>query len=185
MVEGLRGHRYDKPLATMRAYLERLHKDLPARSEAPVVVAALGPKMLALSGERSMGAVPYNVTPRHTAEAAKILGRNKMARRRAEGDDRDRSGQGARARPQGAGALHGAAELSQQLAARRLQRGRSRRRRQRQVHRRHVLWGDAATVKKGLRAHFDAGATHVCLQPVHADGDFAARDRMLAALADT
>ena len=42
-----------------------------------------------------------------------------------------------------------------------------------------VLWGDAATIKKGLRAHFDAGATHVCLQPVHADGDFAARDRML------
>src|ERR1700753_2247175 len=31
------------------------------------------------------------------------------------------------------------------------------------------LWGDAATIKKGLRAHFDAGATHVCLQPVHAD----------------
>ncbi len=44
---------------------------------------------------------------------------------------------------------------------------------------------DADTVKKGLRAHFEAGATHVCLQPVHADGDFAARDRMLAALADT
>ena len=41
------------------------------------------------------------------------------------------------------------------------------------------------TIKKGLRAHFEAGATHVCLQPVHADGDFAARDRMLAALADT
>ena len=38
---------------------------------------------------------------------------------------------------------------------------------------------------RGLRAHFAAGATHVCLQPVHADGDFAARDRMLAALVDT
>jgi hypothetical protein len=48
-----------------------------------------------------------------------------------------------------------------------------------------VLWGDADTIKRGLRAHFAAGATHVCLQPVHADGDFAARDRMLAALADT
>ena len=48
-----------------------------------------------------------------------------------------------------------------------------------------VLWGDAAAIKKGLRAHFEAGATHVCLQPVHADGDFAARDKMLAALADT
>ena len=39
--------------------------------------------------------------------------------------------------------------------------------------------------KKGLRAHFDAGATHVCLQPVHEDGNIAARDKMLAALADT
>jgi alkanesulfonate monooxygenase SsuD/methylene tetrahydromethanopterin reductase-like flavin-dependent oxidoreductase (luciferase family) len=48
-----------------------------------------------------------------------------------------------------------------------------------------VLWGDADTIRRGLRAHFTAGATHVCLQPVHVDGDFAARDRMLAALADT
>jgi hypothetical protein len=48
-----------------------------------------------------------------------------------------------------------------------------------------VLWGDADAIKRGLRAHFEAGATHVCLQPVHADGDFAARDRMLAAFADT
>ena len=44
---------------------------------------------------------------------------------------------------------------------------------------------DSAAIKKGLRAHFDAGATHVCLQPVHADGDFAARDRMIEVLADT
>ena len=48
-----------------------------------------------------------------------------------------------------------------------------------------VLWGDADTIRRGLRAHFTAGATHVCLQPVHAEGDFAARDRILAALADT
>jgi hypothetical protein len=48
-----------------------------------------------------------------------------------------------------------------------------------------VIWGDTETIKRGLRAHFTAGATHVCLQPVHADGDFAARDRMLAVLADT
>src|SRR3984893_11700277 len=43
MVEGLRGHRYDKPLSTMRAYLDGLYKDLPKGEEAPVVVAALGP----------------------------------------------------------------------------------------------------------------------------------------------
>jgi hypothetical protein len=48
-----------------------------------------------------------------------------------------------------------------------------------------VLWSDADTISSGPRAHFTVGVTHVCLQPVHADGDFAARDRMLTALADT
>ncbi len=48
-----------------------------------------------------------------------------------------------------------------------------------------VLWGDAAKVKQGLRAHFTAGATHVAIQPVHAEGDTAGRDAILQALADT
>jgi hypothetical protein len=50
-----------------------------------------------------------------------------------------------------------------------------------------MRWSCAATpIRSGAAcAHFTAGATHVCLQPVHADGDLAARDRMLAALADT
>jgi hypothetical protein len=48
-----------------------------------------------------------------------------------------------------------------------------------------ALWGDAAKVQHGLRAHFDAGATHVAIQPVHADGDIAGRDAILDALADT
>ena len=48
-----------------------------------------------------------------------------------------------------------------------------------------VLWGDTTTVKGKLRTHFAAGATHVCIQPVHEEGDFTARDRILTALADT
>jgi hypothetical protein len=48
-----------------------------------------------------------------------------------------------------------------------------------------VLWGDTAAVKDKLRAHFAAGATHVCIQPVHEEGNFTERDRILAALADT
>jgi hypothetical protein len=48
-----------------------------------------------------------------------------------------------------------------------------------------VVWGDATTVKDKLCSHFAAGATHVCIQPVHEEGDFAARDRILTALADT
>ena len=48
-----------------------------------------------------------------------------------------------------------------------------------------VNLGDAATVKAQLKAHFGAGATHVCLQPIHEEGDIAARDDTLKALADT
>jgi len=185
MVEGLRGHRYDKPLATMRAYLEGIHADLPSGLEAPVVVAALGPKMLELSGEKSMGAVPYNVTPQHTAQAAKILGPKKiLAVEQKVTIETD---------PAKARAL-GRKELSRYMVLPNyrnnwLRIGFSEADLADGGSDKFIdamcLWGDAATVKKGLRAHFDAGATHVCLQPVHADGDFAARDRMLAALADT
>jgi probable F420-dependent oxidoreductase len=185
MVEGLRGHRYDKPVATMRAYLDALHKDLPEGLEAPVVVAALGPKMLALSAERSMGAVPYNVTPQHTAQAAKILGPGKwLAVEQKVTIETD---------PAKARAL-GRRELARYLALPNYRNNWSRLGfteadlagggSDRFIDA-MVLWGDAATVKKGLRAHFDAGATHVCLQPVHPDGEFALRDRMLEALADT
>jgi len=48
-----------------------------------------------------------------------------------------------------------------------------------------MLWGTADQVKAKLRAHFDAGATHVAIQPLHAAGDTAGRDAILAALVDT
>ena len=49
-----------------------------------------------------------------------------------------------------------------------------------------VLWGGRRQGdSEGLRAHFAAGATHVCIQPVHEDGDTATRDRILTELANT
>jgi hypothetical protein len=47
-----------------------------------------------------------------------------------------------------------------------------------------VLRGDATTIARGLRAHFEAGATQVCIQPIHAEQDMEARDRTLTALAN-
>ncbi len=185
MVEGLRGHRYDKPLGAMRAYLDGVHKGLPAGEEPPVVVAALGPKMLALSAEKSRGAVPYNVTPKHTAQAAAILGPGKtLAVEQKVTLETDP----VRARTLGRKELsrymglpnYRNNWLREGFSEADLADGGSDR-----FIDAMVLWGDAETIKKGLRAHFTAGATHVCLQPVHDDGDFAARDRMLAALADT
>ncbi len=185
MVEGLRGHRYDKPLGAMRAYLDGIHKGLPAGEEAPVMVAALGPKMLALSAEKSLGAVPYNVTPKHTAQAAAILGPKRAL---AVEQKVPLESDPVRARALGRKELarymvlpnYRNNWLREGFSEADLADGGSDR-----FIDSMVLWGDADTIKRGLRAHFTAGATHVCLQPVHDDGDFAARDRMLVALADT
>jgi probable F420-dependent oxidoreductase len=78
LVEQLRGHRYEKPVATMRAYLDAMDR-APYRSVAPAVkpvrmLAALGPKMLELAAQRTDGAHPYNTSPEHTAQARAILG---------------------------------------------------------------------------------------------------------------
>jgi probable F420-dependent oxidoreductase len=185
MVEGVRGHRYDKPLAAMGAYLDGINKGAPDGVVPPVMVAALGPKMLALSAAKSRGAVPYNVTPQHTAQAAKILWLSKwLAVEQKVTLETDP----AKARAIGRNELsrylvlpnYRNSWLRQGFTEAELADGGNDR-----FIDAMVLWGDADKVKQGLRAHFTAGATHVCLQPVHADGDFAARDRMLAALADT
>ena len=74
-----RGHTYGKPVATMRAYLEAMESALylgaKPKEKAPIVLAALRPKMLALAAEMCRGAHPYNVTPEHTARAREILGK--------------------------------------------------------------------------------------------------------------
>ncbi|OON82631.1 LLM class F420-dependent oxidoreductase [Streptomyces tsukubensis] len=65
---------YHKPYSSMVAYLDALDS---ARSPVPRegrVLAALGPKMLKLAGERAAGAHPYLVTPEHTALARQALG---------------------------------------------------------------------------------------------------------------
>lgn len=78
LVEGLRGHDYDKPLSAMRAYLEKMeaapYTAMRPTTPTRVVLAALGPKMLELSADKADGAHPYFVTPEHTETARKLLG---------------------------------------------------------------------------------------------------------------
>jgi probable F420-dependent oxidoreductase len=63
------GQAYVRPLAKMREFLD----ELPPVS-APIVLAALGPKMLELSRDRTAGAHPYFVPPEHTKFAREVLG---------------------------------------------------------------------------------------------------------------
>ena len=72
---------YNKPLATMRTYLDRmaaLPEIIEPGSGRPTrLLAALGPKMIELSGTDADGAHPYLGTPAHTATAREILGPDK------------------------------------------------------------------------------------------------------------
>ena len=62
---------YRKPVDALTDYLDKLDEyGVPKDSR---VVAALGPKVLKLSAERSAGAHPYLTTPEHTAEARKLI----------------------------------------------------------------------------------------------------------------
>jgi probable F420-dependent oxidoreductase len=77
-----RGHQYERPLTAMRLYLDAMEK-APYRGPepdppAPIVLAALGPKMLQLARERSAGAHPYFVPVEHTLEARRILGPDRL-----------------------------------------------------------------------------------------------------------
>jgi probable F420-dependent oxidoreductase len=77
-----RGSTYDRPLTAMRTYLDAYDaapfvSAAPAEP-APLVLAALGPKMLDLARERTFGAHPYFVPPEHTAQARERLGPGKL-----------------------------------------------------------------------------------------------------------
>ena len=184
IVEG-RGRQYDKPIPAMRAYLDATTKDQPGADDWPIMIAALRTKMLELSAKRTRGALPYNVTPEHTARAAKILGPSKwLAVEQKVTLETDPAKARALGRKHIAiyltlpNYLNNWLELG--FTVDDFADGGSDR-----LVDAMVLWGDADTVKAGLRKHFVAGATHVAIQPVHAEGDFATRDRILTALADT
>ena len=167
IVEAARGHNYGKPIGAMRSYLEAMAA-APVQIEAAerqVVLAALGPKMLALSAELTDGALPYNVTPEHTAQARQILGpgkalcvEQKICLTEDPGTARDVA----------------AAQLKMYLGLPNYRncwlslgftedelsdRGSDR------FLDAMVAWGSETTIRARLQAHFDAAADHVAIQP--------------------
>ena len=77
MVDFLKGQQYDKPLTKMSAYLDAMDAAIyiaPKPASATRVLAALGPKMLALAATKANGAHPYFVPVEHTPIARAALG---------------------------------------------------------------------------------------------------------------
>ncbi|MEZ0050586.1 putative F420-dependent oxidoreductase [Mycobacterium sp. MAA66] len=67
---------YRKPYDALVSYLDELDEyGVPANQR---VLAALGPRVLRLSAERSAGAHPANATPEHAAWAREIIGPNAL-----------------------------------------------------------------------------------------------------------
>jgi probable F420-dependent oxidoreductase len=63
---------YERPYDALATYVETLRAEgVPPDA---LMLAALGPKVLRLAGERTAGALPYLVPPEHTRQAREILG---------------------------------------------------------------------------------------------------------------
>jgi len=186
VVEGLRGLSYDKPLTTMRRYLEAMDASpfmavRPAEN-APRLLAALGPKMLALSAEKADGAHPYWTTPEHTAEAREILGPDKLL---CVEQKVVLSTDATEARSAGIGALSIYADLPN-YRNNWLRLGYT----NDQIDQRDesfidavVAWGTADHINARIQAHIDAGANHVCIQALSTINPFVPDERALEALA--
>ncbi len=172
LVEGARGHIYARPVATMRAYLEamaaaKITIQAPSRN---VVLAALGPNMLALARDLTQGAHPYCVTPEHTALARDILGPGRwlcVEQKICLTND------AATAR------TVAAAQMARYLALPNyrnnwLRLGFTQDDLAGQGSERFldamVAWGDEASIRARIDAHYAAGADHVCLQPFDPSG---------------
>jgi probable F420-dependent oxidoreductase len=155
---------YTRPLKTMREYFDGLDAGGVPRNER--LAAALGPKMLDLVAERSLGTHPYFSTPEHTAFA------------------RERVGSGVLVAPELTVVVETDPEVAR-AAAREFAKTYLKLRNYTSNLLRFgfteddianggsdrlidavVPHGSPEAIAEAVRAHLDAGADHVCLQPV-------------------
>ncbi len=164
----IRGGTYGRPVETMRAYLDAMAAAQYGAPEpdppVPLVLAALGPRMLELAAERADGAHPYFVPVEHTPFARHHLGPEpflvveQTAVLTADPAQGRRIGRAFAksylALPNYVNNLRrlgwGDADLAGDGSDRLIDAV--------------VAWGDVDAIVKRVRAHLDAGADQVCIQ---------------------
>ena len=176
LVEDIRGHTYGRPLTTMSAYLDAYDRveygAVPPDERPPTLLAALGPRMLELARDRADGAHPYMVTPEHTRGAREILGADRLLCTEQKVLLEPDVAKG-RAIARSAAALAMGLTLpnyQQNLIrlgfeASDFEDGLSDR-----LVDAVVAIGDASALETRLEAHVEAGASHVCIHPLHPEG---------------
>ena len=175
---------YRRPLATMRSFFDGLDA-----AERPVprdqrLAAALGPKMLDLAAERSLGAHPYLTTVEHTRFARERLGRGVLLAPELTvvlEQDVERGRELARGF---AGPYLGRRNYAANLQRHGFTEGDLANAGSDRLIDAIVPHGSAEQVAESVQAHLDAGADHVCLQPVGHGGvpldDYRALARVLS-----
>lgn len=187
IVQRVRGIEYGKPLSFMSDYLDAmdsaLYTSVSPPHEVPRVLAALGPKMLELAAQRCAGAHPYNTTPEHTAWARGIIGpesglyvEQKVVLTSDASVARETGAKVLKFYSRAPGYRNawlkmGFSEEDIDGLSAKLVDG-------------LVAWGNVATIEARLAEHAEAGASHVCVHPLHpSSGQGAVDDAVLAALA--
>jgi probable F420-dependent oxidoreductase len=173
-VEGVLGHKFEKPAPQMKRYLQSMasmkYMGPQPTAKPATVIGALGPKMLEVTAAFADGAHPYNITPEHTGEARRILGPGKLlCPEQMVLLEKDPSS--ARAIGRKALALSFTLPnyrnnyLRMGFSAQDLENGGSDK-----VIDAIVAWGDEKTILNRIQQHWDAGADHVCIQPLRRSG---------------
>lgn len=165
------GLQYERPLERMRTYLDAMDTaPYTGRPTAtPRVLAALGPKMLRLAAERTLGAHPYFVPVEHTTEARRELGSGPLlAVEQAVvlSTDAVTAREAARRHMKRYLDLPNYANNLRRLgwADADLANGGSD-----AIVDAVVAWGDANAIRQRVEDHLARGADHVCIQTIRVD----------------
>ena len=163
LVENIGGV-YDHPLEAMVTYLDALDRAPTPVAPAQRALAALGPRMLELAGDRTAGAHPYLVPVEHTRYARGVLGTGPLLAPEVKvvlEDDPERA--------RAIGRKHLAIYLTLPNYTNNLRRlgfddkdlsdGGSDR-----LVDAVIIWGDRDEIAGRVKEHLDAGADHVCVQ---------------------
>jgi probable F420-dependent oxidoreductase len=161
---------YTRPLSAMRAFLDGLDAADPPLPREARVLAALRPRMLELARERARGAHPYFVPVEHTRAARAILGDGPLlAPEMACVVDPDYERGQARARKYAAVYLGLSNYTSNLLALGFTEQDTANGGSDRLIDA-VIPHGSAEEIAPMARAYLEAGADHVCLQPVDVEG---------------
>lgn len=175
LVEGLRGLSYGKPVSTMRTYLQKMKASpytAPRTSESPkTVIAALGPKMLELAADEADGAHPYFTSPDHTKMAREIMGPDAWLCVEQKVIMETDSNKARAAARRAASTYQGLPNYRNNWLRMGLSESDINDAGSDKFIDTTFAWGDVSAIQQRIDEHLQAGANHVCVQPIRSDGN--------------